>query len=176
MKDRLLTLPNLLSLSRIPLSLAAAAFLVSGDTLPMIVFAVAAILTDWLDGFAARKMDSVSRWGTILDPAADKIGFAAFGAALAVSGRIPVWFTLLVVCRDILIAAGGLAIARGGARVPRSNVWGKASTVILSAYMVRQAVHPASSTIALGLDALGLAALAGLAVSTASYVVGALRR
>jgi len=176
LKDGILTPPNLLSLLRIPLSLAASAFLVSGDTVPMIVFASAAILTDWLDGLVARKTDSVSRWGMILDPAADKIGFAAFGTALAISGRIPVWFILLVVFRDVLIAAGGLALARGGAGAPPSNAWGKASTVILSAYMVRQAVHPASSTLALGLDTLGLAALAGLAASTASYAAGVLRR
>lgn len=168
MSGRFLTTPNLISLSRIPLSLAASAFLLADRLVPTAILALAAVMTDWLDGFLARRSDSVSEWGKLLDPAADKIGFAAFGAALALSGRIPLWFFLAVAGRDILIAAGGLLVSGRSARIPSANIWGKASTVILSVYMIRQAFIPARPVL-LGLDPLGLAAVAGLAASTASY-------
>jgi CDP-diacylglycerol--glycerol-3-phosphate 3-phosphatidyltransferase len=134
----------------------------------MAILAISAVMTDWLDGFVARRSDSVSEWGKLLDPAADKIGFAAFGAALALSGGIPFWFFLAVAGRDILVAAGGLLVSGRSARIPSANIWGKVSTVILSVYMIHQAVLPARPVL-LGLDPLGLAAFAGLVASTASY-------
>jgi phosphatidylglycerophosphate synthase len=163
-----LTLPNMLSLSRIPLSAAASALLLQGRTAAMAAAVAAAVATDWLDGHVARRTGRESDWGRLLDPAADKIGFALFGAALALRGSIPVWLLAVVVLRDLAVAAGGLLLSRRIERMPASSPAGKLSTLLLSAYMVRQAVSPAGGLL-LGLDVLGLAALAALAASTAAY-------
>lgn len=169
MRGPFITPPNLVSLSRIPLSLAASAMLWLDRPVAMVILALAAILTDWLDGFLARRSGMESEWGRILDPASDKIGFAAFGAALAASGRVPVWFLLFVVGRDLLIALGGVLLRGRSVTVPASNIWGKAGTVILSAYMIRQALAPSGEAVLMGLDALGLAALAALVAAALSY-------
>ena len=169
MRGPFLTLPNMVSLSRIPLSLAASVMLLLERPVAMVILASTAILTDWLDGFLARRSGTGSEWGRVLDPASDKIGFAAFGAALAASGRIPVWFLVFVLARDLLIALGGMLLRGRSATVPASNIWGKAGTVLLSAYMVRQSLAPSGVHLLLGLDALGLAALAALTAAAASY-------
>ncbi|MDM7993662.1 MAG: CDP-alcohol phosphatidyltransferase family protein [Candidatus Fermentibacter sp.] len=175
MRGPFLTLPNLVSLSRIPLSLAASVMLWLDRPAAMAILASTAILTDWLDGFLARRSGTESEWGRILDPASDKIGFAAFGTALAASGRVPVWFLAFVVARDLLIALGGVLLRGRSAEVPASNVWGKAGTVVLSAYMVRQALAPSGAEVLIGLDALGLAALAALSAAALSYASRAAR-
>lgn len=167
-----LTLPNLLSLSRIPLSAAASALLLQGRTAAMAAVAAAAVATDWLDGHLARRTGRESDWGRLLDPAADKIGFAMFGTALVLRGSMPAWLLAAVVLRDAAVAAGGLLVSRRFARMPAASPAGKLSTLLLSAYMVRQAVSPAGGLL-LGLDMLGLAAVAALAVSTAAYAAGA---
>lgn len=176
MRGPFLTPPNLVSLSRIPLSLAASAMLWLDRPAPMVILASAAILTDWLDGFLARRSGSESEWGRVLDPASDKIGFAAFGAALAASGRVPVWLLVFVVARDLLIALGGFLLRGRSSAVPPSNIWGKAGTVVLSVYMIRQALAPSGAQVLMGLDALGLAALAALSAAAVSYARRAARQ
>jgi len=63
----------------------------------------AAALTDWLDGYMARKMGRVTRWGQFLDPLADKILIASAFICFCVIGLIPVWMVALIIFRDFLI-------------------------------------------------------------------------
>jgi len=162
-----LNLPNSLSLSRVPLSMLAGFLLLSHLRYASAAMALAAILTDWLDGFLARRTGSETAWGRVLDPLADKLGFAAFGTCLAITGRIPVWLLIALVSRDLLILGGASALIRRVDSPPGSNLAGKLSTAVMAAYMTRQVlVSTPSRGILLGLDWLGLAAavfsLAGL--------------
>jgi cardiolipin synthase len=74
----------------------------------LLLFAVAA-LSDWLDGYVARRFGMVTRLGGLLDPLADKVLIGATVVALTWVGRLPLWLTLLVLARDILIVGGAAA-------------------------------------------------------------------
>ncbi len=101
-----LNLPNQLTLLRVILTPVFVVLLLSGDSLAMqlslVVFVVAA-LTDWYDGWAARKLGSISRGGKFLDPLADKILSSAALLSYAWLGLIAGWMVWIVIARDFLI-------------------------------------------------------------------------
>jgi cardiolipin synthase len=67
---------------------------------------VAAGLSDALDGYLARRFDWRTRLGGLLDPAADKLLMLASFVTLTWMGWVPVWFTAVVIGRDIIIVGG----------------------------------------------------------------------
>src|SRR5512140_1603472 len=89
-----LNLPNQLTLLRIVLTPVFVMFLLSDSSLylqlSLIVFVIAA-LTDWYDGWIARKMGYVSRWGKFLDPLADKVLSSAALLAFVALGLVSAW-------------------------------------------------------------------------------------
>lgn len=107
----------------------------------LIVFTVAG-LTDALDGFLARRSAQKSNLGVWLDPMADKLLAVSTFVVLTVPGlgltnRLPVWLTVLIITRDIVIvltvAIINLAI---GPRTFRPSIYGKAATAIYMATAV----------------------------------------
>lgn len=99
-------LPNLLTLGRIVLIPPVMVFLLmdtaAGNFWAMLLFAVAAV-TDWLDGYLARKQGLESLLGKLLDPLADKLIVQAVLIVCAELGRIPGWFVVLLLSREIAI-------------------------------------------------------------------------
>jgi len=99
-------LPNLLTLGRIVLIPPVMAFLLmdtpAGNFWAVMLFSVAAI-TDWLDGYLARKQGLESLLGKLLDPMADKLIVQAVLIVCAELGRIPGWFVVLLLSREIAI-------------------------------------------------------------------------
>jgi CDP-diacylglycerol--glycerol-3-phosphate 3-phosphatidyltransferase len=68
--------------------------------------------SDLLDGYLARKLGQVSEFGKIIDPLADKISVIFISLILVYLDKIPVWFFLTVVIRDILIFGFGVYLNR----------------------------------------------------------------
>lgn len=103
-----LNLPNQLTLLRIALTPAFAVLLISDSSLnkqlSLAVFIIAA-LTDWYDGWIARKKGYISRWGKFLDPLADKILSSAALLVYVVLGLIDAWMVWIVIGRDFTITA-----------------------------------------------------------------------
>ena len=101
-----LTLPNQLTLLRILLTPVFVLLLMSGSPLSMqlslIVFVVAA-LTDWYDGWIARKMGHSSRWGKFLDPLADKVLSSSALLSFVGLNLVDAWMVWIVIVRDFLI-------------------------------------------------------------------------
>lgn len=132
----LLAAPNLLSITRILLVIPFVAVMFSGRRdaeLWAALLMIAAAATDRLDGWIARRTGRETEWGRILDPLADKIAAAAVVIVLLLLGRIPLWFVLAVLGRDLLILAGGVFVkARRGVVLP-SNATGKWAMGILAA-------------------------------------------
>ena len=131
---RLVTLPNLLSITRvllvIPFSLVMLSSLSTARLWACIIIIVAAI-TDKFDGDLARRLHVESEWGRILDPLADKVGVAVVAVVLLLRGEIPPWYVAALLGRDLLIASGGMYIkARSGVVLP-SNMMGKWSFGII---------------------------------------------
>jgi len=109
--DRIVTVPNLLSLLRILLIPVFVALLLhhgtEGAGLGLLAGVVA---TDWVDGYLARRTGQVSTVGKVLDPAADRLALIAALAALVARDAFPLWAALLVIVRDGAILVVGLAL------------------------------------------------------------------
>lgn len=104
-------LPNLLTALRLAAAPALAFLLVAGaDRAALGVFAFAG-LSDAADGFLAKRFGLTTRFGRLLDPAADKVLMLVSFATLTILGVAPLWLTLIVLARDAAIVAG-LLVAR----------------------------------------------------------------
>ena len=128
-------LPNLLSLLRLVAApFAAWAILAGHDTLALVVF-VTTGLTDGLDGFIARHWHFVTRVGTWLDPAADKLLMLFTYVALLGVAATPWWLVALVIGRDLAIASFWLMVRLLALPLPlRPLAIGKLSTLLQIAY------------------------------------------
>lgn len=86
-------------------------------------------LTDWLDGFAARRFGASGRIGAILDPLADKTMLVMLFITLGLLRFIPLWLVALVITRDLVIVIGA-ALLRffRDIRIFKPSVLGKVST------------------------------------------------
>ena len=129
-------LPNLLSALRLLAApLAAWAILHDRDTAAFLVFLFAGV-SDAADGYIARHWGFTSRFGAHLDPAADKLLMLLCFLALWQVGVAPPWLVLLVIARDVLIAAGWLAARLMTLAMPDAPLLiGKASTVAQIVYV-----------------------------------------
>jgi cardiolipin synthase len=112
--SRILTVPNILSFFRLALVPVFLAFVIAGhDALALIVLVFSSI-TDFLDGYLARRLDQVSRLGQLLDPAADRLYIFAALIGLAWREVIPWWLVVVIVARDVMLAILGVILANHG--------------------------------------------------------------
>lgn len=130
--DRLLTVPNVLSLLRlagVPLFL----WLLLGphyDLLAMLVLAVSG-LTDWLDGKLARLLNQSSRLGALLDPAADRLYTLSTLLAFALREIVPWWVVAVLIGRDLVLTLTLLVLRHYGHGPLPVHYVGKAATLCL---------------------------------------------
>lgn len=90
------------------------------------------IATDFADGYFARKLNQVSEMGKILDPLADKLCVALGIFALYQYYGLPLWITVVVIGRDVLIIIGSLILMTRLPYVSPSAMPGKIAVTILS--------------------------------------------
>ena len=125
----MITISNSLSFLRAPL---ACLFLQENVTIRFLAILFAA-LTDWVDGYLARRYRSASRFGAILDPAMDKF-FVYFALAILYQeGRIATWEMAAMVSRDFFLCLYGILMFATRHRksiVFRSVRWGKIATAL----------------------------------------------
>jgi len=99
------------------------------DALAALAFVVAA-LTDWLDGWLARRWNQTSAFGAFLDPVADKLMVCAALLILLHLGRVDVFIALIIIGREIAISALREWMARLGASASVAVHWlGKVKTI-----------------------------------------------
>ena len=130
----ILTIPNLLSFLRILMIPVFFVLIVhEGTELAGLVLVVVVMATDWVDGYVARRTNSVSELGKLLDPVSDRLAIAALLIALLIRGAIPLWAALLIIVRDVAVLVVGLALL--GTQGRRIDVrWvGKVGTFTLMA-------------------------------------------
>ena len=101
-------LPNALTILRMLLVPLLALRVLQHDYTAALCITFIAAVTDALDGLMARRFGWQSRLGGILDPLADKLMLIVSFVALTIVGAIPLWLTLLVVGRDLVIVAGAV--------------------------------------------------------------------
>lgn len=164
-----LNLPNFLTLVRILLVPVLVVALLGetrgGDTIAAIVFAIAAC-TDGLDGYIARSRESITTFGKVMDPIADKLLIAAALISLVSLERVAAWVAMVIIGREFAVSA--LRIAAGAQGVVISaSLLGKAKT-ILQVGMV-MALIAANDPDAAWVQAVVYSAVALTVISGADY-------
>jgi CDP-diacylglycerol--glycerol-3-phosphate 3-phosphatidyltransferase len=130
-----LYIPNLITLSRLPLVPVIIYFLSHRDSrvYQIVSFGLLSLcfFTDWLDGYLARRLNQVSALGKTIDPIVDKAVVIAFVIALIFYRDFPLWAALIFACKNlILLILGGIAIKLRKTAVS-ANVWGKINLWLL---------------------------------------------
>jgi cardiolipin synthase len=131
-RDLIWTVPNALSMLRL-LGVPVFLWLLLGphaDLAALIVLAVAGF-TDWLDGVLARALHQTSRFGALLDPAADRLYILATLVGLVLRDIIPWWLAAILVGRDALLLLTVPGLRRVGLTSLPVNYLGKAATFAL---------------------------------------------
>jgi len=128
-EDRILTLPNLITLVRLSCLPVFLWLLFGRDDRVWAASLLGALgATDWIDGYIARRWHQVSTVGKVFDPVADRLLFFVAGVAIIVDGSVPLWVAWLVLGREVVVTVATLGLAAAGARRIDVTWWGKAGT------------------------------------------------
>lgn len=126
-----LNVPNVLTVVRILLVPVLVVALLEktggGDLLAAIVFMVASV-TDAIDGYLARARNSVTTFGKLMDPIADKLLIVAALVALVSLNRLEAWVAMVIICREFAVTALRLAVGAGQGVVIAAGSFGKLKT------------------------------------------------
>jgi CDP-diacylglycerol--glycerol-3-phosphate 3-phosphatidyltransferase len=123
-----LNLPNALTLLRIflvPLLVVVLLTRIEGHVYFGAAIFLLAVLTDYLDGFFARRRNEVTRLGILLDPLADKLLTAAAFLSLVEMGLVPAWAVMIILARELAVTALR-NVAAGRGILIRASALGKA--------------------------------------------------
>ena len=127
-----LNLPNVLTLLRILLVPVLVVALLDGTSngylLAAIVFALASV-TDAVDGYLARTRDSITTFGKLMDPIADKLLIIAALVALVSQERLAGWIAMVIIARELTVTVTRMQATQHGV-VIAANWWGKAKTIV----------------------------------------------
>lgn len=129
--NRILTIPNLVSVARLAAIPVFLWLVWRGEDLIGLIVLVVAVSTDFVDGALARRLGQVSALGQLLDPLADRLFIAAVVVALTIRDVVPLWVVALVLGRDVLLGVGTLVFRRFGVGVLPVKWMGKWATFAL---------------------------------------------
>ena len=122
-----MNLPNKITISRILLAVPFVYFLESSVNnaifryISLGIFVIAA-LTDWLDGYLARKHNLITDFGKLMDPLADKILVISAMVIFVGNGWLPSWMSIVVIAREFLISGIRTLAAANGEIIPAGKL------------------------------------------------------
>ena len=130
-----LNVPNLLTLLRMAMLPAVVWRYRLGDAAGALAVYLAAMLTDAVDGFIARRFHQITALGKLLDPIADKLSLLTLLGLFVADGQIPRWLLTIVLIKEAILIAGGAAALKKGIVVYAMPI-GKVTTVTFILSMV----------------------------------------
>jgi len=137
-------LPNLLTVLRIMLVPVLVVALLgntpAGDVLAAVVFALAS-LTDFVDGYLARARGSITTFGKLMDPLADKLLVVAALVSLVSLHRLAAWVAMVIITRELAVTVLRMGATQAGV-VMAASMFGKVKTCLqIAAILAVIAVH-----------------------------------
>ena len=134
---RMFTISNFISFSRViiafPIIYSHYANNLMYNT-EVIILILYGIISDYLDGLVARKTNTISEVGKIIDPISDKLCAGALFIYTVYLGWVPIWFLVFFIVRDALIIVGSSYIKIKYGKVAMSTMSGKISINVIAAY------------------------------------------
>ena len=124
--------PNKLTIARMIIVPFLVIFLLTGwggeanRYISLTLFVVASV-TDWFDGYLARKNNLVTNFGKFMDPLADKLLVCSAMICMIDLKRLSAWFVIIIIAREFIISGFRLIAAENGI-VIAANYWGKFKT------------------------------------------------
>ena len=128
-----MNLPNRLTVLRVCMVPVFVVFMLwnglgsSAKYVAAVIFILAS-MTDWLDGYLARKNNLVTDFGKFMDPLADKLLVCSAMICMIELDRLPAWVVIIIIGREFIISGFRLIAAENGV-VIAANYWGKFKTV-----------------------------------------------
>lgn len=176
--DEIITLPNIITFIRLATIAVFPLLLLSNQHLKALGFLAFLVTTDWLDGFVARGYDAVSRVGTMLDPATDRIMLLVVASTMWAADYLYAPIAALLIARELTVMVIGVTMLRprGPKEMPVVVVdWtGKVGFVLIaSALIARLAGAPGPSTMGNLLQGICFVGLVFSTYATVRYVTGA---
>jgi CDP-diacylglycerol---glycerol-3-phosphate 3-phosphatidyltransferase len=170
-----LNLPNVLTVLRIMLVPVLVVALLgntpSGDVLAAVVFALAS-LTDFVDGYLARARGSITTFGKLMDPLADKLLIVGALLALVSLHRLEGWVAMVIIARELAVTVLRVSATQQGV-VIAASMFGKVKTCVqIAAILAVIAVHGSPLWVSL----LVYAAVVVTVLSGFDYFFGLRRR
>jgi cardiolipin synthase len=173
--DRILTLPNLVTLVRLACLPLFLWLLFADENREAAAWLLAALgITDWVDGYLARHLHQTSNLGKILDPVADRLLFFVGAGGILIDGSVPTWFAVIVLIRETVVGGTTIILAALGARRIDVTWFGKAGTFgLMVAFPLFLASHSEVSWASMADELAWIAGIPGLCLSlyaAATYV------
>ena len=135
-RDRIWTLSNLLSISRLLIGGLLYYFIVSRHTYIAVILVLIGVITDYADGWVARRRGETSELGKILDPVADKVAIALGSIGLYQAYGLPLWIVVIIISRDILILIGSIFLIDKVKGIVASEMPGKIAVTVVSVLLL----------------------------------------
>jgi len=138
-----MNLANALTLSRIAVVPVIVILLIIDGVIPSVIASVlfiAATITDYFDGYFARKYHMESDLGKLLDPLADKLLIASVMIMLIPLGRVPAWIAVVIIGRELAVT-GLRSIASEKHIIIAANWLGKYKTAFQCAALIPLLIH-----------------------------------
>lgn len=170
-----MNLPNKLTILRVILIPFFVVFMLApyftgyGNYIAVAIFIIASI-TDFLDGYIARRDNLVTNFGKFMDPLADKLLVCSALICLVETGQLPAWIVIIIIAREFIIS-GFRLIASDNGVVIAASYWGKFKTVFQMIMVIMLIINFANPVYQIIATIVTYIALILTVVSLVDYII-----